>query len=134
METSTVENQTEQIICTSCGVEIRDGAMFCYNCGTAAPSTEETEFLEAAVAEADSEAQLLEEKQAEVIDPASVSIPVGSARKSASAIKRRERRKPAKPQVVEIVPRTGPQWPFVAAAGVLFLIGIVIVVLALYFK
>lgn len=134
METSTVENQAEQIICTSCGVEIRDGAMFCYNCGTAAPSAEETEFLEAAVAEADSEAQLLEEKQAEAIDPASVSIPVGSARKPASAMKRRERRRPAKPQAIEIVPRSDPQWPFVAAAGVLFLIGFVIIILALYFK
>ncbi len=134
METSTVENQTEQIICTSCGVEIRDGAMFCYNCGTAAPSTEETEFLEAAVAEADSEAQFLEKKQADTIDPASVSIPVGPASKSASAIKRRERRRPAKAQAVEIVPRSGPQWPFVTAAGVLFLIGVVIIILALYFK
>mgnify|MGYP000882220899 FL=1 len=134
METSTVENQTEHLICTSCGVEFRDGAMFCYNCGTAAPSVEETEFLEAAFAEADSEAQLLKEKQAEPIDPASVSIPVGAARKSASAIKRRERRRPARPQAVEIVPQSGPQWPFVAAAGILFLIGIVIIILALYFK
>lgn len=109
METSTVENKTEQIICTSCGVEIRDGAMFCYNCGTAAPSAAETEFLEAAVAEADSEAHLLEKKQAEAIDPASVSIPVGTASRSASAVKRGERRRPVKPHAVEIVPRSGPQ-------------------------
>lgn len=134
METSTVENKTEQIICTSCGVEIRDGAMFCYNCGTAAPSAAETEFLEAAVAEADSEAHLLEKKQAEAIDPASVSIPVGTASRSASAVKRGERRRPVKPHAVEIVPRSGPQWQFVAATGVLFVIGVVIIVLALYFK
>ncbi|MBK9165334.1 MAG: zinc ribbon domain-containing protein [Acidobacteria bacterium] len=128
-----MENRPTQSVCPSCSVEIRDGAMFCYNCGTATPAADETEFLEAAVAEADTEAKVIEEKQAETKDPWSVSAPIES-RPIATPKKRREKRRHSKPQAVEIVPRSGPQWQFVIATAVLFVIGFVVILLALYFK
>jgi hypothetical protein len=137
-----VELVTESAICRKCRVEVREGSVFCYNCGAritaeAGPgrgqvSNGRSGPIPAVPPAAPADGQRLEP----VEDKPMSSLPPDkhSAALPTAASMRRSR--PRSPRAVEVVwqERQGPGWGFVIGSSVLVMIAITLLLLSLYLR
>lgn len=115
----------EEAICDICGAEVRDGSLFCYNCGGSVSKTGELEAIPA---------------PAEPIVAADDKPTNG--RKGYDTERRRSDRngkrkvRAANRQPVEIVwqPREGNSLAFVIVSLVFFVIAVVVIIAAFYLR
>jgi len=117
----------ETAVCDICGVEVRKGSLFCYNCGGSVSKASDAEPIPAPVEEvAPPPAQVNGNLRGINYEPA----------KRRSERTERRKVKAASRQPVEIVwePRTGFSWSFVISAAVFLLIALVVVLWAYYLK
>lgn len=111
--------------CDICGAEVRDGSIFCYNCGGSLTTAAEPEPIrsppEPVVPDVESAANGLATRVDEL--PAK--------RKAEGSVRRKVNREP-----VEIVwePREGVSWAFVVASIVVVIIALAVVVAAVYVR
>ena len=119
----------ETAVCDICGAEVRDGSVFCYNCGGSLakdiPPPAESAPIKTVPQTSAGETNGHSAEDT-VYDPA--------RRKSEKSDRRKVRA--ANRQPVEIVwePRTGISWPFIVVSLVLFLLSIGIVIAAFYVR
>lgn len=123
------ETSVKTPICNICGAEVREGSLFCYNCGgsvtLAEPSAKQPsvpEFPDTITAQETNGAAIA----ASNYDP---------ARNRAARSERRKVRAPVSKQV-EVVwePRTGFSWPFVISSLVLILLALTVICIAVYLR
>jgi hypothetical protein len=125
------ETIVDEPVCPACGAEVRDGSMFCYNCGSAVAG-EGAETEQAAEISAIPEPSITpngEGTKKEIL-PGSL-----SGLQTAASMRRRAKPSRSKPREMVWVPRdesVGLQ--FVAATIAFIVFAVVIVILALYFK
>lgn len=120
----------ETAVCDICGAVVRDGSLFCYNCGG---SLSKTAASDAAPKGASTDAPVAE-----------VSRPVVNGRPPSTEVsaKRRSERREQRPvrasnrQPTEIVwePRQGMSWPFIIASVVFAVLALVMVIAAFYLR
>ncbi|HKP69392.1 MAG TPA: zinc ribbon domain-containing protein [Pyrinomonadaceae bacterium] len=102
--------------CDLCGAEIRDGSLFCYNCGTAVPE---------------------ERAEAKTSAPVVSAEPVVKERpplKSAASLRQQRRASNRQPVEISWEPRTNPPILFIVASIVLALGALVLLLIALYLR
>jgi uncharacterized Zn finger protein (UPF0148 family) len=150
MATTTIEEQN----CRACGVDIREGALFCYNCGGSvtyddapAESSEaiseawfREEIAEEAADETSAEEEIAEEKNVDDAETKNLVRPKGRLResprlRSAAALRRKAkniRRKKFETVVWE--EHENPSGRFVVVAVLLTLLSALIFWLAIYLK
>jgi len=118
----------ETAVCDICGAEVRDGSLFCYNCGGSLVKVSPTGAAAQAETQVESEpVKANGHSHAEAVyDPAKQRAEKPSRRKVRAANR----------QPVEIVwePRTGISLPFIIVSLVLFLLSIGIVIAAFYVR
>lgn len=141
-----MNGQAENKICPACAAEIRDGAVFCFNCGKSfeadpnpesAPSkpkvrarkvkSEEADVdevpAETARTESEATGEAVEEKQEKV-----------RVRPAADGVKRPQRFSRREVEVEWAAPTEGPGASFVLGAAVLGAFSVLIFLIALYLK
>ena len=106
-----------EVLCDLCGAEIREGSLFCYNCGTAVPATSE------AVAVA--EPVVLERATENDVRP-----PL----RSAASLRRQRRAYNRQPLEVTWEPKAGTSIVFVVASIILTAGAVVLLLIALYLR
>ena len=128
--------------CRKCGVEVREGSSFCYNCGTEVrsangdspavandssgglpmPAIPEPIDDPAPARKADRPAPKLDEAQLKPAPPA-------------PPAKKRQRRPRPEPRMVEVVWEEREQsWGLIIGAGVLAIVSLIFVILAFYLR
>lgn len=144
-----MNGQVENRICPACAVEIRDGAVFCFNCGKsfeAAPTSEapsvkpkakirERKATSASVS-ADIVSAGIEDSEAAEVDDALEEMreekvrvrPVSEGARRPQRFSRRQ------VETQWVAPAEGPGAAFVIGAAVLAVISILIFLIALYLK
>lgn len=137
-----MEMVTESAICRKCGAEVREGSVFCYNCGTR--MTAEIEPGRGQVSNGLSESRPAVTPAAPADGP--VPAPVADKPLSSSPPDKHSaalptaasvrRRRPRSPRSVEVIwqERQGPGWGFVIGSAVLVVITIMLLLLSLYLR
>ncbi len=123
------ETSVETPICNICGAEVREGSLYCYNCGgsviLAEPVAKETpvvEFADPVVApERNGRA-----KGSGNYDPARNRADRSNRRKVRASI--------ARPVEVVWEPRSGFSWPFVIGSLVLTFLALTVIFAAIYLR
>lgn len=115
----------ETAVCDICGAEVRDGSLFCYNCG-------------GSVSKADELGAILVPSEPIIVrddKPANGNATYDPVQRRAERTEKR-RVRAANRQPVEIVwqPRTGMSWPFVIVSLVFVLIVIGVILAAFYVR
>lgn len=114
-------------MCDICGAEVRDGSLFCYNCGGSLSKNEEAEPIpppsEPIIA-----AEPLANGKAAKVDEAPAKRPM---QRSDRRKVRASNREPA-----EIVwePRQGVSWAFVIASLIFVIVALAVVIAAVYVR
>lgn len=136
-----MELVAESAVCRKCSAEVREGSVFCYNCG--ARIVAETGPVHGRVSNgqsgprpADPAASADGPSRAPVADkPISSSPPEEHSAALPSAASMR-RRRPRSPRAVEVVwqERQGPGWGFVIGSSVLVMMAIMLLLLSLYLR
>jgi hypothetical protein len=111
-------------VCDICGAEVRDGSVFCYNCGGTLTKAQEPDPIP---------------PPAEPILAVTEPVSNGSATKTEEGpIKRSDRRKvrASNREPAEIVwePRQGISWTFVIASVLFVIIALAVVIAAVYVR
>jgi hypothetical protein len=119
------QTAVKELICDVCGAEIRDGSLFCYNCGTSV--TERIGQSE------------LQTKASEEKGPVSPSIGISNGKDSdlvrpTPPSGRRPRKRPAQNHDVVWAERDGTSLGFVVTTVVLVLLSTVILIAGFYFR
>lgn len=120
----------ETRVCDICGVGVREGSLFCYNCGGSVSKAHEVAEAEPVPRPAEpvvaGEAPINGHSRGTNYDPAK--------RKSERNDRRKVRASNRQPAEIVWEPRTGVSWAFVISAVVFLLIALVAVIAAYYMK
>ena len=118
----------ETAVCDVCGAEVRDGSLFCYNCGGSFSKAESP-------VEIPIPAQPIAEPREPKANGLTPPVPYEPAKRKAETSDRRKVRA-ANRQPAEIVwqPREGVSWVFVIASLVFVFIALVVVIAAFYLR
>lgn len=113
----------EEAVCDICGVDVREGSLFCYNCGGSVTNTE---------AAAPATTEPIPSTDTE---PKNGKADYDPAKRRSERLEKRKVRSVESRQI-EIVwePRTGPSWPFIISSLVFFLIAVVVILAAFYLQ
>ncbi|HLA95467.1 MAG TPA: hypothetical protein VK612_07085 [Pyrinomonadaceae bacterium] len=117
------EIAVETLICDICGVGVRPGSEFCYNCGgSVAEKPEEIHVSEPLIEEPDSN------DSSQIVEGPGKTKPARGAKRRAVRASNR--------QPVEIVwePRTGFSWPFIVGSLFFVLISLALFIAANYLR
>lgn len=108
------ETAVQTPICDICGAEVRDGSLFCYNCGGSVSAS-------------------VDEKASK---PAATVNGVNSGKPKAALDPRTRKRRASNRRPVEVIwePRTGVSTGFVIGSLTIFLIAVVLFLVANYLK
>ena len=106
-----------EVLCDLCGAEIREGSLFCYNCGTAVP--------------AEAEGQAVAEP---VVPAPPTDNNVRPPLRSAASLRRQRRAYNRQPVEVTWEPKAGTSVVFVVASIVLTVGAVVLLLIALYLR
>lgn len=117
--------ETETVVCDLCGAEVRDGSLFCYNCGGSVSKDEEIEPIPPPTEPIVAHATEPESDLVTKVDPPAVKRKAGRSKVRAA------NRQPA-----EIVweERQGISWGFVIATLVFVIVALGIVIAAFYLR
>ena len=115
----------QEAVCDICGAEVRDGSLFCYNCGGSVSKADDIEPISAP-----SEPIVKPDDK-----PANGNATFDPAKSRSERLEKR-RVRAANRQPVEVVwqPRDGVSWPFVIVSAVFVLIAIVLILAAFYLR
>lgn len=120
------ETTTKNAVCKHCGADVREGSIFCYNCGKSVTDAQAFNGRPA-----DPEIKRLE-KAADSAERQPIAAP-GKKLRSAADL---ERKRAFNRQPVEVVwtPRNDGANSFVVTGVILFVITVVLIVAALYYR
>lgn len=118
------ETAVETAVCDICGAEVREGSVFCYNCGGSLAKAEVAEPIPPPA-----------EPIIAVAEPATNGVVTDPAKRQAERPERRKVRA-ANREPAEIVwePREGVSLAFVIASIVFVIIALVVVIAAIYLR
>lgn len=120
----------ETAVCDICGAEVREGSLFCYNCGG---SLSKPAVADAVPKPAPADVPLAEADGIPVNGrPTSTEVP--AKRRSERPERRAVRASNRQPTEIVWEPRQGMSWPFIIAAVVFAVLALVMVIAAFYLR
>lgn len=113
-------------VCDICGAEVRDGSLFCYNCGGSVSKADDPEAI----------AIPLEPIEADQSDNGvkTAVVPAPARSKTERAERRKVRASNRQPSEIVWEPRQGVSWMFVVATAIFVIFAVVLVIAAFYLR
>jgi len=108
----------ETAVCNICGAEVREGSVFCYNCGGSVTKAEEPAATPAPI-----------EPKAN-----GIAAPVGQRPTQRQADRHKVRAANRQPTEIVWEPRNGVSWVFVIASLVFVILALAVVIAAFYLR
>lgn len=119
------QTAVKELICDVCGAEVRDGSLFCYNCGTSVTEP---------VGQSETQTQVAEQQTSELPTNGGSIGKDNDLVKPTSAGRVRPRKRPVQNREVVWAERDGISLGFVVTTAILVLLSAVILIAGFYFR